>query len=89
MLNPAAIKEGFKPQGLPDNVIMTTHLIRDRKVEEVERTAYRMNEVFEAIGGLINAVEKLLMPIITFFSFRMFWIKIVEDQFHTQEESND
>jgi hypothetical protein len=53
---------------------MSLEVTRSKKMIESMRKAYTINEWLEAVGGLVNAVEKLLMPFIVFFSFRMFWI---------------
>jgi len=39
-----------------------------------KRIAFTINEFFESIGGLINAIEKLIMPFIVYFSYRLFWL---------------
>jgi hypothetical protein len=40
-----------------------------------------INEFFESIGGLVNATEKLLMWIVTFWSGRYFWLHIFDMEF--------
>jgi hypothetical protein len=43
------------------------------------RITYNFNEWLESIGSLINAVEKLVMGLITFWSGRMFWLLVVKN----------
>jgi hypothetical protein len=43
------------------------------------RITYNFNEWLESVGSLINAIEKLVWWLITFWSGRMFWLLIVEN----------
>lgn len=53
-----------------------------------ERISFTINEFLEKIGGLINAIEKLIMPLIVFFSLRLFWLYVIDESFTTQPLNN-
>jgi hypothetical protein len=64
--------------------VVSLRFLRSRKMWKGERISFTINEFFEKIGGLINAIEKLIMPFIVFFSFRLFWLYIIDESFTTQ-----
>jgi hypothetical protein len=61
--------------------LMTFKIEVSGKMNFVEMERWSIHEFFESIGGLVNATEKLLMWIVTFWSVRLFWLNIFAKEF--------
>jgi len=71
---------------MDDTAIMTMEIRLNNKWYFYKRITYNFNEWLESIGSLINAIEKLIWWIIIFWSGRMFWLKVVENQFDRRND---
>lgn len=60
---------------------MTFNIEVSNKMEVTEIERWSLYEFFESIGGLVNATEKLLMWVVTFWASRLFWLSVFKNEF--------
>ena len=70
---------GGLPESVTPSAVISMRFLRHRMFIRGERVAFPINEFLEAVGGLINGIEKIIAPVILFFSFRLFWLYIVQE----------